>query len=93
MLRGNIMTVFGVDAADITAIDNIIDGHNARFKRKDTTYFIETTSVDNRTAIIDDVTALGVVYIFFHDGNGDASDIWTSGISTEFDQDLRSVLL
>ncbi|TDD94127.1 hypothetical protein [Flavobacterium cellulosilyticum] len=89
---GNILTLFNTEANENKKIDTILTKNQTTFLNLNNTYYIETNSKKNTSEVINDINALGIKYIFFHNHISDGSLIKNNGIDEDKISKINTIL-
>lgn len=80
----NILTLFDATEAQLEQVREVLRQRNTDFEGKEHTFYVETTSKVNTRDVKNDLTALGIVFLFFHNNISDGSDIRAGGLDEDY---------
>lgn len=80
---GNILTVFNCDNIQKEGIKTILSEKGADYENKDDVFYIKSNSKTNTREIIQEITAIEVEFIFFHNHISDGSLIKSFGLDSD----------
>jgi len=89
---GNILTIYDADNQQLEEVRKVLRNNNTDHEQVETSFFVETTSLDNTAKVVKDITALGVSFLFFHNRISDGSLIRTNGIEDAIATRINDIL-
>jgi len=80
---GNILIIYNADDQHLEEVKKILENNNTDHEQVETSFFVETTSLDNTANVVKDLNILGASFLFFHNRISDGSLIRTNGIEDD----------
>lgn len=89
---GNILTVFNCEDNQKEDIKTILSEKGVDYESKDNVFYIKSNSKTNTKEIIQEITALEVEFIFFHNHISDGSLIKSFGLGSDILGRINKIL-
>jgi len=89
---GNILTIFEATGENLEQVRNVLTDRHTDFESMDNTFFVETNSKTNTREVMDELSSLGIEFIFFHNSISDGSMIRAGGLNEDFVDRVNHIL-
>ena len=89
---GNILIVYNATASQLHDVEQVLTNNNTDCERVESSFFIETSSMDNTGKVVKDLHDLGIEFLFFHNHIADGSLVDADGLSVDTVQRINEIL-
>lgn len=91
---GNILCTFQLTPQQVASLRAVLNQHQTDFEAIENVYFVETNSKANTGKVINDLKALGIRFIIFHNHDDNGSVVDAAGLlPTDNFTHIRRILL
>lgn len=89
---GNILIVYDSGNPQLQEVKEVLEHNKAVFEQVESSFFIETSSLDNTGNVVKGLNALGISFLFFHNRISDGSLIRTSAMDEDAVERINEIL-